>query len=279
MAAATTPKALAGTTATASCWKLLLRAAGPLHHLQRIQALKMFVPEPPPVNVNVPEKYRLPVVPKVPTVWQFPPSGVKVAKGRKDLRQYLGEETVHNTLVLKQFGVVAVSGGRFKHNHFEFMRAKVGRYVEEGRSFAMYRIDAPHKPFTSKGGKRLGGGKGSIKGYATPVKAGRVILEVAGAISWEETHPWLSRIAACLPVEAIAVSQELMARLDRAELEAEERNANPYTLEWAIRNNIGNCHQMLSPYDIKWFGRFTYRDRHNNKKWNLVRQSAYPCPI
>ena len=49
-------------------------------------------------------------------------------------------------------------------------------------------------------------------------------------------------------------------------------NENPYTVEWLIRNNIFDCHRYLSPRDKKWFGRFVYRDRELNKKWNLVRQ-------
>ena len=54
-----------------------------------------------------------------------------------------------------------------------------------------------------------------------------------------------------------------------------KENTNPYTLEWMIRNNIMDCQSFLSPYDTKWFGKFTYRDRHNNKKFNEVLQSKY----
>ena len=51
------------------------------------------------------------------------------------------------------------------------------------------------QPVTHHGvGKKLGGGKGSIKYYGTPVRAGRVILEVGGNVYWEEVRPWLNRI-------------------------------------------------------------------------------------
>lgn len=32
----------------------------------------------------------------------------------------------------------------------------------------------------------MGGGKGNIDHYVTPVKAGRVIIEVGGPVEWEE---------------------------------------------------------------------------------------------
>lgn len=35
-------------------------------------------------------------------------------------------------------------------------------------------------------GQRMGGGKGSIDHYVTPIKAGRVILEVAGHCEYFE---------------------------------------------------------------------------------------------
>lgn len=53
--------------------------------------------------------------------------------------------------------------------------------MDVNRMFAIWRIDAPWKPITKKGtGVRMGGGKGSIKHYTTPVKAGRIILELGG---------------------------------------------------------------------------------------------------
>ena len=66
-------------------------------------------------------------------------------------------------------------------------------------------MDAPYKPITDHGtGKRMGGGKGSIDEYGTPVrlifghffsspksskvKAGKVVVEVGGLAEWEEVH-------------------------------------------------------------------------------------------
>lgn len=53
--------------------------------------------------------------------------------------------------------------------------------------FAIWRIDAPWKAHSKKGiGKRMGMGKGNISFYTTPVKAKRVIFEVAGKCTFQE---------------------------------------------------------------------------------------------
>ena len=67
---------------------------------------------------------------------------------------------------LLQFGIIAIHGGYMEPRHFEMLRNKFNRYLIEGKSFAIYRVDAPYKPWTRKGtGKALGGGKGSIDHY------------------------------------------------------------------------------------------------------------------
>ena len=239
----------------------------------QIREIKIWKPETPPENITQPEKFRLPVVPTVPTEWSI--ATVKTPKGTHEQWRYYGEEKTHTQLILGQYGIVALSAGKMERKHFEMIRNKTNKYLEERSSFAIFRIDAPYKPRTSKQGKRMGGGKGNIKSYVTPVKAGRIIIEVGGKVTWEETRPWLSRLAACLPMDCIAVSAEQLKRVEDEEQRLAECNTNPYTLEWMIRNNISDCQRMLSPYDIKWFGRFTYRDRHNNKMWNEVLQSKY----
>jgi large subunit ribosomal protein L16 len=65
-----------------------------------------------------------------------------------------------------QYGIVAIHGGYMEPRHFEMLRQKFSKYLVEGKSFAIYRVDAPFKPWTRKGtGKALGGGKGSIDHY------------------------------------------------------------------------------------------------------------------
>lgn len=242
------------------------------------RSLKIFAPEEPMENVTLPEgknKYRLPLVPKIPSEWLHFMG--KLPRGTKEAHRMMGEERVHNQLILGQYGIVAVHGGLLKFSHFDFMRSKVGRFLEPKTSFAFYRVDAPFKPITKHGqGKKLGGGKGSVDTYGTPIRAGRVIMEVGGTVYWEEVKPWLTRVADRLPFEAIAVNQNILDRLNAEEARLEAANENPYSFEWLVRNNMLDCQSHLSPYDTKWFGKFMYRDRaYHNKKWNLTRQSVY----
>lgn len=121
-----------------------------------------------------------------------------------------GPELVHNNLLHKQFGIVAMGGGRLRHGHYEMIRlgeifeskgrlersylnvnffAGIGRKLDINRMFAIWRIPAPWQPVTKKGqGQRMGGGKGAIDHYVTPVKAGRIIVEMGGKCEFEEVR-------------------------------------------------------------------------------------------
>ena len=37
-----------------------------------------------------------------------------------------------------------------------------------------------------------------------------------------------------------------------------------------------NCQLKFSEYDRRWFGRFTYKDRKQNMKWQSVTKMGYP---
>jgi len=138
---------------------------------------------------------------------------VKAPKQTKELWRMMGEEKVHNDLVLDQYAIIATNGGMMTSKHFEVLRLAVGKYVKPKESFAIYRVDAPYKPITNHGfGKRMGGGKGSIETYATPVRAGRVIVEVGGKVLWEEVRGWLNKIVVKLPFDAIAVNAEMLKK-------------------------------------------------------------------
>jgi len=67
------------------------------------------------------------------------------------------------------------------------MRIGINKNIDESRMFAMWRIPAPWKPVSRKGpGHKMGGGKGSIDHYVTPVKAGRIIIELSGQCEFGE---------------------------------------------------------------------------------------------
>merc|ERR1711974_338405 len=148
----------------------------------------------------------------------------------------------------------------------------VGRFVKaDSKTFSIYRVDAPYKPITDHGfGKRMGGGKGGIDEYGTPVRAGKVVLEIEGKASWAEVQPWLADIAKKLPFHALAVSAEHLKKLREEEDRLLRTNKNPISFEWLVRNNIFNCQQKLSDYDKRWFGKFCYTDRVNNKKFQSI---------
>jgi len=187
-----------------------------------------------------------------------------------------GEELVNNQLQLDQFAIVALSGGLLKHHHFEVLRLGIGRHLKNVNLFGHYRVDAPYKPLTKHGfGKKMGGGKGSISEYSTPVRAGRVIVEIGGEGLWEEVQPWLSAVAKKLPFDALAVNAEMLAKLNSEQKRLEATNMNPITFEWLIRNNMFDCQRKLTAYDPMWFGKFVYKDRHLNKKWQWVLDRKY----
>ena len=51
----------------------------------------------------------------------------------------------------------------------------------------LFRVDAPYKPITDHGtGKRMGGGKGSIDEYATPVRL--ATLSVIDLVCETQSH-------------------------------------------------------------------------------------------
>lgn len=227
--------------------------SSPIFNLTLLRGIKYF---PPPItypDIEIPEKVKLRFMDKVP---QLPPN-VRAPKMQKRLKLMRGPETVHNTLMYHQYGIMALGGGRLKFGHLDMMRLTVGRKMDVNRMFAVWRVDAPWQPITKKGqGQRMGGGKGAIDHYVTPIKAGRIILEVGGKCEFLEVKDFLEDLAKKLPFKAMAVSQDILDKMMKKEEENEKNNCNPYTMKYLIQNNMGGCHRWLSPYDLKWFGKY-----------------------
>ncbi|XP_069156727.1 large ribosomal subunit protein uL16m isoform X3 [Procambarus clarkii] len=206
-------------------------------------------------DIDVPkDRQKLRFLPKVP---QYPPS-VRPPKMTKRLDLIRGEEEIHRDLIHQQYGIIAKRGGMLKFGHLEMIRMGIARRIDVNKMFAVWRIEAPWKPITRKGqGKRMGGGKGGIDHYVTPVKAGRVIIEMGGKCSFEEVKPVLKLIAHKLPFPAEVVSQETLeaSRLEEARLESE--NINPYTFKYLIQNNLMGCHNWIKNIDKQYFGKYT----------------------
>lgn len=147
-------------------------------------------------------------------------------------------------------------GGQVRHGHIEMMRLTINRNLDESRMFARWRIDAPWKPITKKGqGHRMGGGKGSIDHYTTPIKAGRIVLELAGDCEYEEVFPLLKDVALKLPFKAAPVCQELLDLGAEMEEYTKQNNANVFNFEYCLHNNFLGSRKWASQYDYLWHGR------------------------
>ncbi|EZA56414.1 hypothetical protein DMN91_009834 [Ooceraea biroi] len=204
-------------------------------------------------EIEYPERRKLRIMEKVP---QFP-AGMRPPKMQKRLRYMRGPEQIHNSLLYKQYGIVATGGGRLRHGHFEMIRLTLGRKLNQDTMFAIWRVDPPWQPVTRKGqGQRMGGGKGSIDHYITPIKAGRVIIEVGGCCEYFEIRKVLNQIANQLPFKAKAVSQRILDGDAAKEKWREENNQHPWSWKYMVQNNMLGCHKWISPFDKHWFNKY-----------------------
>ncbi|XP_051561337.1 39S ribosomal protein L16, mitochondrial isoform X2 [Myxocyprinus asiaticus] len=127
-------------------------------------------------DVVLPDRPKLKFLNKVPNF-------KKAKKEMKRLRDIQGPAKAANTFNKGQYGIVALGGGYLHWGHMEMMRLTINRRMDPRTTFARWRINAPYKPITRKGlGQRMGGGKGAIDHYVTPVKCGRLIIEVGGRV-------------------------------------------------------------------------------------------------
>lgn len=59
-----------------------------------------------------------------------------------------------------------------------------------------------------------------------------------------------------LPFKAMVVSQEMLDDMRENEKRLQNENINPFTMKYVIQNNLGGCHNWLSKFDHKWFGKY-----------------------
>ena len=171
----------------------------------------------------------------------------------KRLSDVRGPETIHNKLIHKQYGIIALSGGNMTYGHFDMIRTAIHRKFDMTQVFAVWRVDAPWKPITRHGqGKKLGGGKGAISHYVTPVKRGRVIVEVGGSVPLEFLNRVLIDLAQKLPFPAKVVSQADMENFEKEDEEIRTKNLNHLKWEWCMKNNILNVVNYSGKYDIEF---------------------------
>lgn len=180
---------------------------------------------------------------------------------RKSSRRYAdirGPELINNDLIYGQFGIMAVSGVHLTINHINLIRDVINKHLDVKKMFAVWRIESPWKPISKKAqGKRMGGGKSPIHHYVTPVRAGSVIVEVGGHIELDDCAYFLESIVSRLPCDAFVISKEILEKWKQEEDEIERKNINPINYERVVKLNMNGCHGWISPYDHRWFNKYT----------------------
>ena len=84
-----------------------------------------------------------------------------------------------NTVAFGRYGLVAQTRGRITSRQIESARRAMTRYVKRGGNIWI-RI-FPDKPITKKPLEtRQGKGKGNVEYWASPIKPGKILYEVAG---------------------------------------------------------------------------------------------------
>uniref|UniRef100_A0A3B1KES5 Large ribosomal subunit protein uL16m n=1 Tax=Astyanax mexicanus TaxID=7994 RepID=A0A3B1KES5_ASTMX len=202
-------------------------------------------------GVVIPEKPKLKFLNKVPNF-------KKAKKEMKRLRDIQGPAKGATSFTYGQYAIVAMGGGYLEWGHLEMMRLTINRQLDPSTTFATWRVSAPYKPITRKGlGQRMGGGKGAIDFYVTPVKCGRLIVEVGGRIELGEVEGVLNQVARKLPFPAKVMSKESLAAMHQEQAEKEANNQNPWTFQRIARSNMLGLRRVISPFDLHNHGRFT----------------------
>lgn len=202
-------------------------------------------------DVMLPEKPKLKFMNKVPNL-------IKVKKEMKKLRDIQGPTKTANTFTTGQYAIVAMGGGYLHWGHIEMIRLTVNRKMNSETTFARWRIRAPYKPITRKGlGQRMGGGKGAIDHYVTPVRYGRLIVELGGKVELGEVEHILTELAKKLPFPAKVMSKESLAAMQKNQAEMEQNNQNPWTFKQIAHGNMLGIRKALSPFDLHNHGRCT----------------------
>jgi len=170
-----------------------------------------------------------------------------------------GPELIQTELIHNQYAIISQDGGEMKWDHFEALRKNINTYIEkagEENMFAVWRLNFPWLARTPRSkGKKRGGGKAKIAHFVTPVRHGRVILELGGYVT--ETHAYriLMRAATMLPFKTKVTSYQAMMAEREAEERAKTENLNPFTWQFVTKWNMQNISKHIRPYDLIWGGK------------------------
>ncbi|KAJ7344201.1 hypothetical protein JRQ81_000151 [Phrynocephalus forsythii] len=220
--------------------------------------LKNYIIPPDYSGITIPEKPKLKIVERAPSV--------AVKRQPKNLRDIYGPSQEATEFTEGQYGIMALDGGYLRWEHTEMMRVAINRHLNTKTMFALWRFPPPSKPITRKGlGHRMGGGKGSIDHYVTPIKSGRLLVEVGGRCEFIEVEHFLKQVAKKLPFKAKVVSRQSLEEMREAQEERRRNNQNPWTFERIVKGNMLGIRRYVSPYDVQlkgcYWGKFFLPDR------------------
>ena len=192
---------------------------------------------------------RLPTMPRQPT------SAPKNKARRKFLtRGFCRPED--GELEEKKYAVICLDGGFLQPKHFTRITNVVNKMMASRDLSAKWRVPAPWRPVTRHPLEAtMGGGKGKISYYDTPIKARQVIFEVWGNAEFDELYTALKTAALALPMEARAVHYEMLKDMYAEEERIEAENENFFTFREVLIKNMNRSRHYLSPYDFKTLGK------------------------
>lgn len=179
---------------------------------------------------------------------------LKHPKANIDMR---GPERVYNQLKYGQYGIIALGGGALRGAHFDVIKNAINRALDTERFFAVWAIDPPWKAKSKKSqGKKMGGGKAKVHHFETPVKAGRIIIELAGIGEFGEVEPFLKKVCQKLPIYSMPISQSIMDEFKREKQQLDADNYNPFEYRTLLRKNFSNSQSQVTPKDLLWGGTY-----------------------
>ncbi|MDA2935644.1 50S ribosomal protein L16 [Patescibacteria group bacterium AH-259-L05] len=133
------------------------------------------------------------------------PKKTKYRKAQKGRRRKHAVATKGTSLSFGEYGLKSLETHWVTARQIEAARRVLTRYLRKGGK--MWIRIFPDKPVTMKGSEvPMGGGKGAVDHYVTPVKAGTIIFEITG-IDEETAKHALNSASYKLPVKTKFISK------------------------------------------------------------------------
>jgi large subunit ribosomal protein L16 len=125
----------------------------------------------------------------------------KVQRGRLKGKAWRG-----NTVAFGTYGLQAVESHYITSRQIEAARRAIVRYIRRGGKIWIRVF--PDKPWTKRAAEtRMGSGKGSVEHWVAPVRAGRVMFEMAG-VREDQAREAMRLAAFKLPMRTQFIARE-----------------------------------------------------------------------